>query len=498
MTAAGDSLGLFEASADIGAVNHAGSARFDPGSGVYTLTASGHNLWGERDGFHFAWRKVKAHDLVFAADIALVGKGVDPHRKAGLMLRQSLADDAAYVDVILHGDGLTSMQWRDAPGGATHQVTWNQAHAHRLSLERIGDTVYWSLARAGEPLQRAGGNVRVDLGEEFYLGLALSAHNNEVLETATFSGLRLDAIKFTPPSDPGYGAVVDSTLEVIDIRDGNRRVVHYLAGTKFEAPNWSRDGYLIYNQQGLIRRIPVDGGEPGVINTGPLKRNNNDHGLSPDGTQLIISDQSEPDDLSRIYILPVTGADAPELVIGHPTDRSYWHAWHPDGDLVAYTARRPEVSEAYDIWATRLSGGDEFRLVGSPALDDGAEFTPDGQYLYFNSSRSGQMKIWRTRADGSQPEQVTSGEDTRDWFPHFSPDGRWMAWIAFGTDIDHNDHPPNRNVELRLAPTDGSAPPRTLARFFGGQGTINVSSWSPDSTRLAFVSYRFAEHQNAD
>ncbi|KAA9134045.1 hypothetical protein F3N42_00395 [Marinihelvus fidelis] len=495
LLAAHAEVGQFDSSQDIGDVGHTGSAVFDADAGSYRVTASGRNLWGDRDGFHFVWKKIPAQDLSLAADIAFVGEGADPHRKAGLMIRQSLDDDAAYVDVILHGDGLTSMQWRDGQGSETHQITWNETHAERLKIERIDDAVYWSLARQGEPLARAGGNARLDLGPEVYVGLALSAHNNTVTETAVFSDVVFEAIDFTPPPDPGYGAEVDSTLEVIDIRDGNRRVVHHLAGTKFEAPNWSADDQLIYNQGGLIYRIPVAGGTPQVINTGPLNRNNNDHGISPDGTRLIISDQSEPDDLSRIYILPITGSDNPELVVGHPTDRSYWHAWHPDGDLVGYTARRPEVSDVYDIWAKRLSGGDEFRLVGSDGLDDGAEFTPDGQWVYFNSSRSGQMKIWRARADGSAPEKVTFGDDTRDWFPHFSPDGRWMVYIAFYTDIDVNDHPPNRRVELRIAPTDGSEPPRTLTKLFGGQGTINVPSWSPDSTRVAFVSYRFAAEQ---
>ncbi len=487
--------GQFTASQDIGPVRLAGATDFNPSTGAYRVSASGHNLWGAQDGFHFAWKKMAVRNLRLAADIEFVGAGVDPHRKAGLMIRQSLDDDAAYVDVIIHGDGLTSLQWRDTAGGETRQITWNHTHARRLALEFVDGVAYWSLSRDETPPERAGGNVRIELGPEVYVGLALSAHNDTVTETAIFRNVTLEPIEFSPPPDPGYGARVDSTLEVIDIRDGNRRVVHHLAGTKFEAPNWSRDGFLVYNQEGLIYRIPVEGGRPEVIDTGPLVRNNNDHGLSPDGSQLIVSDQSEPDDLSRIYLLPVTGSSTPRLVVGHPTDRSYWHAWHPDGDLIAYTARRPAVSDAYDIWGIRLSGGEEFRLVGSPALDDGPEFTPDGESLYFNSSRSGHMKIWRTRADGTEPEQVTFGEDSRDWFPHFSPDGRWMPWIAFGMDVALDDHPPNRKVELRLAPVDGSEPPRTLARLFGGQGTLNVPSWSPDSTRLAFVSYRFAEDQ---
>jgi Tol biopolymer transport system component len=344
-------------------------------------------------------------------------------------------------------------------------------------------------------LKHAGGSVRVRLSQNAYVGLAVCAHVRGRPETARFSNVELTRLNLPPPATTGYGAPVESALEVLNVTGGrygpgNRRVVRYFPA-KIEAPNWSRDGRtLIYNSGGLIYRIPVEGGEPSVVNTGPLRRNNNDHGVSPDGTQLIVSDQSEPDDISRIYILPIEGSDNPRRVVSHATARSYWHAWSPDGRTIAYTASRPEIAEGYDIYARNLTGGRERRLTRHPGLDDGPDFSPDGQYIYFNSTRSGNMKIWRMRADGSYPEQVTFDEDTRDWFPHPSPDGRWLAFVSFGLDIDVNDHPPNRDVALRIMPMDGSAPPRVVARLFGGQGTINVPSWSPDSTQLAFVSYR--------
>ncbi len=130
-------------------------------------------------------------------------------------------------------------------------------------------------------------------------------------------------------------------------------------------------------------------------------------------------------------------------------------------------------------------------LISGPGTDDGPEYSPDGRYLYFNSTRSGSMQIWRANAaDGANPERVTHDEAYRDWFPHLSPDGKWIAFVSFGLDVDLGDHPPNRDVLLRIMPADGSAPPRVLTRLFGGQGTINVPSWSPDSKSIAFVSYR--------
>lgn len=184
------------------------------------------------------------------------------------------------------------------------------------------------------------------------------------------------------------------------------------------------------------------------------------------------------------------GSDQPRLVAGHPSAPSYWHGWSPDGRTIAYTAIWPETND-YDIYVKDLAGGPERRITTAPGLDDGSEYSPDGRYLYFNSARSGAMQIWRMdAADGGNPEQVTTEASYRDWFPHLSPDGRWIAFVSFGLDVELGDHPPNRNIVLRIMPTDGSAPPRILTRLFGGQGTMNVRSWSPDGKSIAFVSYR--------
>jgi TolB protein len=299
-------------------------------------------------------------------------------------------------------------------------------------------------------------------------------------------------------TETGYPAQVESTLEILYLGgtqygpDARRVIRHF--DHKIEAPNWTRDGAaLIYNDQGLIYRIGVEGRDPTRIDTGPLTRNNNDHGVSPDGAQLIVSDNSGADGRSRIHILPITGSASPREVVSHPEGYSYWHAWTPDGQTIAYTANRPEFNGDYDIYSKPLNGGPERNLTRSQGLDDGPDYSPDGQWLYFNSTRSGDMRIWRMAPDGSNPEMITHDAGYRDWFPHPSPDGKWIIFISFGMDIDLSDHPPNRDVMLRIMPADGSAPPRIVTRLFGGQGTINVPSWSPDSTRFAFVSYRLKD-----
>jgi Tol biopolymer transport system component len=176
-------------------------------------------------------------------------------------------------------------------------------------------------------------------------------------------------------------------------------------------------------------------------------------------------------------------------VVSHPKVPSYWHGWSPDGRTIVYTANRPSTGD-FDIYAKALKGGPEKRLTTAKGLDDGPEYSPDGKWIYFNSARTGAMQIWRMRPDGSGQEQVTADPNLRDWFPHFSPDGKWIVMISFGTDVEVGDHPPNRDVTLRIMPADGNAPPRVLTKLFGGQGTINVPSWSPDGKQIAFVSYR--------
>jgi TolB protein len=276
--------------------------------------------------------------------------------------------------------------------------------------------------------------------------------------------------------------VLESTLETIDIASRERRVVHRTR-EHIEAPNWSPDGKtLIFNGGGLLYSIPVTGGVPQKINTGFATRCNNDHGLSPDGTLLAISDQSQGDGKSVIYTLPSAGG-TPRRVT--PLAPSYWHGWSPDGKTLAYCAER---DGEYDVYTIPVGGGEERRLTTAPGLDDGPDYSPDGQWIYFNSVRTGLMQIWRMKSDGSEQQQLTS-DGSNDWFPHPSPDGKRVAFVSYEKDVQ--GHPPEKDVQLRIMPAAGGKV-EVLAKLFGGQGTINVPSWSPDSSALAFVSYRRA------
>lgn len=276
-----------------------------------------------------------------------------------------------------------------------------------------------------------------------------------------------------------------STLEIYNIETKQRRVVYSETG-HFEAPNWSHDGsYLLYNKEGELYTIPTTGGEPTKLNTDFATNCNNDHGISPDGTQLVISHQIDSGNTSLIYTLPIEGGTPTQIT---PIGPSYWHGWSPDGQTLAYCARR---NDNYDIYTIPAAGGKEVRMTESEGLDDGPDYTYDGQYIYFNSVRTGKMKIWRMKTDGSEQEQVTF-DDKNDWFAHPSPDGERLVFITYISEVDPGDHPANKDVCIRMMPLKGGEP-ETLFELFGGQGTINVPSWSPDSKEFAFVSYKLID-----
>jgi Tol biopolymer transport system component len=270
---------------------------------------------------------------------------------------------------------------------------------------------------------------------------------------------------------------VVSHIVTVDPDGRNERVV-YSSPTLFEAPNWSPDGkYLLLNSQGRLWRLPVAGGEPQPVDTGAVKNINNDHGISSDGKWFAIS-------AGQIYVLPSSGGEPRQVTEKRP---SYFHGWSPDGKTLVYCAQR---DSNFDLYAIPAAGGEEKRLTTSPGYDDGPEYSPDGKWIYFNSDRSGSWDIWRIPATGAGPndakaERITS-DDWEDWFPHLSPDRKRIVFVSFAKGT--KGHPANQNVVLRTMPVAGGKI-EVIAKLFGGQGTMNVNSWSPDSKRFAYVRY---------
>jgi TolB protein len=476
-----DRLGQFDGHEDVGAPKIAGSATYNAVSQEYRLSAGGANMWGARDEFHFVWKRMTG-DFILQARVEFIGTGVNAHRKAGWVVRANQDADAPYVDAVVHGDGLTSLQFRRTKGAITEERPAQIKGADVIQLERKGNTYTLSAARFGDPFATSEIS-DITLGDSVYVGLALCSHEVDVMERAIFSDVRI-----TRPAKDGfvpYRDYIGSVLEILDVESGRRQMI-YRSEQPFEAPNWTHDGgALIYNGsgrsegRGKLYRFDLATRQPTVIDTGTSTRNNNDHVLSFDGTMLGISDQSSGQ--SAVYTVPVGGGTPKRIT---PLTPSYLHGWSPDGKSLVYTGGR---NKEYDIYSIPADGsGPEVKLTDSKGLDDGPEFTPDGKYIYFNSVRSGTMQIWRMKPDGKDPEQVTN-DGLNNWFPHISPDGQWIAFISFPKDVDPADHPYYKRVYLRLMPIAGGTP-KVIAYVYGGQGTINVPSWSPDSRMLAFVS----------
>ncbi len=473
-------IGVFADHRDVGTVLHPGSARFDAGAGTYTVSGSGENMWFGADAFHFVYKKMSG-DVAITADIAFAGTGGNNHRKAALLLRQSLEPGAKYVDVAVHGDGLTSLQYRDAPGADTHEVESAVEAPRRVRIERRGSYVYVSVADATGRLVPSGAAIKIALEGEIYVGLGVCSHDKGVTETATFRNVTIEALPVAVAKPVLY-----STLETVTVASTDRRVA-YVAAEHFEAPNWAPDGKsLLMNQDGTLRRLaitratPVAVSAPVVVATGTQVKCNNDHGLSPQGDLIAFSDSSAADGASRVYVVAAEGGTPRQVTATGP---SYWHGWSPDGTTLAFTGER---GGEFDIYTMPAAGaGAERRLTTAKGLDDGPEYAPDGRSIFFNSERTGHMQIWRMNEDGSKQEQVLT-EESNDWFPHISPDGTLMIFLAYGAGV--NGHPSNQDVELRVMSLSDKKV-RVLAKLFGGQGTINVPSWSPDSTKVAFVSY---------
>lgn len=472
-------IGIFEEANDVGKIDHKGSSEFLADKSQYRIRGSGKNIWFAEDAFQFLSKQLSG-DLVFRMDAGWEAEGKESHRKACAMVRQSLDADSPYVDVAMHGDGLIEMQYRATKGATTLAARTPILAPATVKLERDGDIFTVSASKSGGPFQTVGA-VSIAMSDPVYVGLGVGAHNSANLETALISNVLLAnrVVK------EGEKRVRETSLETLDIETGERKVVQR-DRTLFEAPNWSRDGKQFYiNREGGIWTLPVDGGEPARINTGVAIKCNNDHGLSTDGQWLGISSGSGEGG-SRIYVVPAAGGEAREIT---PIGPSYWHGWSPDDKTLIFCGKR---NDNFDVYSVPAAGGPETRLTDAEGLDDGCEYTPDGSKIYFHSARvDGVPKIFRMNADGSQQEQVTADEQYADWFPHPSPDGKWIVLISFDKAV--TGHPYDKNVVIRLIPTAGGKP-KVIATLFGGQGTINVPSWSPDSKRIAFVSYRHIQN----
>lgn len=478
-------VGLFDGHSDVGKVIHPGKVVYDAASQQYLISGSGSNIWFMNDEFHFAWKKMKGN-FILTARAKFLNKGTEPHRKFGCMIRQSLDSSAKMAAATIHGDGLTSFQYRLKSHTNVEEKQMKISSPDVVQLERRGNQLIMSVAHSGEPFVTEEVQ-NIDFDEEVYVGLFVSSHNKNVTEKVSFDNVRL----VVPAGENlvPYRDYLGSHIETLDVFSGNRKIL--LTSTEsLQAPNWMPDGKdLIYNSKGLVYRFNLQSKRSEIINTDFVKNNNNDHVISFNGKMLGLSSASGDAKLgSLIYTIPIKGGRPKQIT---ETGPSYLHGWSPDGKWLTFTGAR---NNEFDIYKIPSIGGKEIRLTTTPGLDDGSEFSPDGKYIYFNSVRSGTMQLWRMQADGTDQKQLTNDE-FNNWFPHVSPDGKWIAFISFMNDVKPDDHPFYKHVYIRLIPVSGGSP-KVIAYIYGGQGSMNTPSWAPDSKKIAFVSNSKIEPTN--
>jgi TolB protein len=477
-------IGIFKSEADIGNPKNAGSAVYNKADQSYDLKGAGYNIWFERDEFHYLFNKING-DFILTANFEFVGKGTDPHRKTGWMVRESTDEKSSHISATLHGSGLTVLQWRVSQGAAMRdpqdEIFSKDSSFNVIQIERAGKTITMRGAHNGKPLQVIGSHEMENLAGEVLVGPFICSHNPDVTEQVRIWNVRIDQ-----PVADNFQGHVGCRMETMDVTNGKRMVI-YEKPTTFEAPNWMPDGKkLLFNMDGLLYKIPIEGGEIEKLNTDFANNINNDHGISFDGKLLAISHgrQGMPGYGSTVYVLPLEGG-VPKLITENTP--SYWHGWAPNNKEVVYVAMR-NGKKVFNIYKNSIDGGKEVALtdIADGQHVDGCEYSPDGKWIYYNGHYSGTMQIWRMKPDGSGKEQVTF-DNYNNWFPHISPDGKWIVIISFPDNIDPNSHPAYKRVMLRIMPATGGEP-KVLAYLYGGQGTINVPSWSPDSKKIAFVS----------
>jgi hypothetical protein len=452
-------------------------------------------------------------DFTFAADITFLDNPTatpDVHRKACLMVRQSLDADAAYVDAALHGNGLTALQFRDAKGEATREVQSNVIGPVRVRLEKHGDMLTLHVGKTGEEPKFTGAAHSLKFAGPFYLGFAVGAHNQDDIktnvETAVFS--RVELKTGLPANTPKlYSAIETQASNPVNTTQSQNtdRTVLYVSETALEGPLWLPDNSgVVFSSGGRLMRLPIKlppgaagrrggrggaatpapilgnaptvAGDPVVIDTGGLTHISRLHGLSPDGSQVIFVDHpsGQPRPPANTYVMPLAGG-APRLLTPNTGAGS---SLSPDGKILVF-----DTDTVADIHTIPVDGSaPATRLTTGMGRNYGPQFSHDGSFIIFCSDRSGTMQVWRMKPDGSEPVQLTK-DDNNNWFPHLSPNDASVLFVTYpkGAVDDAADRP----VEVRRLNVAGGAND-LMARILGGPASS--PNWSPNNAQLIFVS----------
>ncbi len=471
-------LGAFEHHRSSGGA----AAVYDPAEQTYTLSTEGAAAIASQRSLPLAWSQIRG-DFIVQATVRWAGVGSGARGKVGIVARQTLGAEAPYAAGCVEASPRTTLEYRRGDGAAVEQVDVSSFHPTEIQLARSGNRFTFSSAVFGEGYKSV--SVELDLDPQSYVGLFLGPAEGGTAQKALFTNVRV--IIPAPADFRPYRDYLGSHLEVMDVSTGWRKILHSEPGS-IQAPNWTRDDKLIYNSSsGVMYTYDLATGGIAELDTGSRRQNNNDHVLSFDGKMLALSNYAGEPRRSVAFILPVEGSGDPVQITSPDRGHTYLHGWSPDGKKLVFTGgRNGETGDYRNLWSVDIDTKVETALTPPGTLDDGPEYTPDGQYIYFNSVRTGTMQIWRMHPDGSDPEQVTFDE-YNNWFPHVSPDGEWIVYIAFPKGIDPWSHPFYQQCYIRSMPASGGAP-KTIGYLYGGQGSMNTPNWSPDSRRIAFVS----------
>jgi|HubBroStandDraft_3_1064219.scaffolds.fasta_scaffold01045_5 TolB protein len=375
------------------------------------------------------------------------------------------------------------------------QAAKPQLPSDQLGLFEAHSDVGIAPLQGAVTLHAATGEYRITGGGANIWGPAnaFQPHDPNVLEAPVSSNVSVQ--KPAPIEQNQNPSDVRSKISIYDLDSKSIRVV-YAADKLWEAPNWSPDGkYLLANSGGALYRFALNADEkaqPEKLALDAAYECNNDHGITRDGERLAFSAKHGSSQESRVFVASSEGAN-PRLLT--PNSPSYFHGWSPDGKWLAFVGKRGDY---FNIFRVPAGGGSEQRLTSTRVADDGPDYSPDGKWIYINSNRSGGWDIWRFPPEGAGPEDAKAeritNDELEDWFPHPSPDGRWLVFLSFPKGTP--GHNVKTNVQLRIIPMPQDAVGKgvagsikVLTQIFGGQGTINVNSWSPDSKKFAFVSY---------
>lgn len=476
-------VGIFAGQSDVGSMSPPGTAAYDSLADRYTLSSAGANTWYHVDNFHYAWIKTSG-DWTLTADLAfpppVYRHEPNPHRKGILMFRQSLDPGSAYAALAVHGSGMAALQYRRERGANTEDIEINGDLPKSIRIEKRGDLFTAFLSFNGEPLQPAGASARLRLKSPFYVGLGALSHDVDTTDVAQFSHLTLQR----PGGVNGERALIRSSLETIQIEDQYRRaiLVRSVPAT-MQSVNWIAGGKSLYVEEGgSLQRIvysdPPAGADAQPVSVGNLVDCSANYGMSPDGQWLAVSCAETKRGVRQIFLLPGGGGEAVHALT-QGAQSSFFHAWSADSRIIAFT--RGSASKA-DIFTIAATGGAESRLTRD-TLNDGPDFSPDGKFIYFDSSRSGTTQLWRMHPDGSAPEQITDDELLNS-SPHVSPDGKHLAFLS----QPRNARSRLGDASLRIMAFDDGLI-RTLVDFQGDRASFAMYSWG-DANHLAFISYQ--------